>query len=181
VAQSVAPQSRVLYVDNDPLVMTHARALLTSSPEGATDYIEADLREPDAILAAPQLNETLDLSQPVALMLIAILHFIPGPGQAQPIVQQLMNRLPSGSYLAATHFTLDFMADDDKAAYRQMYEAGKSDIYPRDRDEFTALFNGLELVEPGIVLATDWRPQPDAEPVPDPSRISIWAAVARKP
>ena len=180
VAQRIAPEARVLYVDNDPLVMTHARALLTSTDQGRTDYIEADLRDPDMILDAPQLRDTLDLSQPVALMLIAILHFVPGDGQARPIVQRLIDQLPSGSYLAATHFTLDFMPAHEQATYRQMLDSGMSDIWPRDRAEFTALFDGLEMVDPGIVLVSDWRPDGAAEPV-DPSRISIWAGAARKP
>ena len=180
VAQGIAPETRVLYVDNDPLVMVHARALLTSSAEGATEYIEADLRDPEAVLSAPQLRETLDLAQPVALMLIAILHFIPGPGQAQPLVQRLMDELPSGSYLAATHFTLDFLPEHERTAYRQMLDSGKSDTWPRDRAEFTALCDGLELVDPGVALASEWRPDAGAEEM-DPSRVSIWAAVARKP
>ena len=170
----------MLYVDNDPLVMTHARALLTSTPEGVTDYIEADLRDPRSILEAPQLGATLDLSRPVAVMLIAILHFIPGPGQAKPIVERLIDELPSGSYLAATHFTLDFMPEHEQATYRQMLDSGMSDIWPRDRAEFTALFDGLDLVDPGISLVSEWRPEPGAVHV-DPSRISIWAGVARKP
>ncbi|MER7009570.1 SAM-dependent methyltransferase [Dactylosporangium sp. NPDC000555] len=180
VAQRIAPDSRVLYVDNDPLVMTHARALLTSNGEGVTNYIEADLRDPQAILSAPQLRNTLDLAQPVALMLIAILHFIPGPGEAWTIVKRLMDELPSGSYLAATHFTLDFMPEREKAAYRQMLDSGMSDVWPRDRAEFTALFDGLEVVDPGIVLVSQWRPEGASDPA-DPSRISIWAGVARKP
>ena len=180
VAQQIAPDSKVLYVDNDPLVMTHARALLTSTPQGATDYIEADLRDPEAILAAPQLRATLDLGQPVALMLIAILHFVPGPGQAKPLVDRLLSELPPGSYLAATHFTLDFMPAHEQATYRQMLDSGMSDIWPRDRTEFATLFDGLELVEPGISLVSQWRPRPDTPHV-DPSRISIWAGVARKP
>ena len=180
VAQRIAPDARVLYVDNDPLVMSHARALLTSTPEGITDYIEADLREPDTIMAAPQLRAALDLSRPVALMLVAVLHFVPGPDVARGLVRRLLDELPSGSYLAATHFTLDFMPAHEQAAYRQMLESGLSDIYPRDRAEFTALFDGLEMVDPGVVLVSDWRPDGDAEPV-DPSRISIWAAAARKP
>jgi hypothetical protein len=180
VAQRIAPDSRVLYVDNDPLVMTHARALLTSTPQGVTDYIEADLRDPDAILAAPQLRETVELSQPVALMLVAVLHFIPGPGAARPIVERLMNELPSGSYLAATHFTLDFMPEHEQATYRQMLDSGMSDIWPRDRAEFTALFDGLDIVDPGIVLVSEWRPDGNSEAA-DPSRISIWAGLGRKP
>ncbi|GAA3240502.1 SAM-dependent methyltransferase [Dactylosporangium siamense] len=180
VAQRVAPDSRVMYVDNDPLVMTHARALLTSTGEGVTDYIEADLRDPQAILAALRQRDTLDLSRPVALMLIAILHFIPGQGEARPIVRQLLDELPSGSYLAATHFTLDFMPEHEQNTYRQMLDSGMSDIWPRDRAEFTTLFDGLEMVDPGIVLVSKWRPQTDDDSV-DPSRISIWAGVARKP
>jgi S-adenosyl methyltransferase len=183
VAQRIAPECRVLYVDNDPLVMTHARALLTSTDEGRTDYIEADLRDPEAILAAPQLRSTLDVGRPVALMLVAILHFIEGPGQARALVKRLMDELPSGSYLAATHFTLDFMPPHEQATYRQMLDSGLTDIWPRDRDEFTALFEGLELVEPGIGLVSEWRPDAAAEAgeAVDPSRISIWAGVGRKP
>jgi hypothetical protein len=180
VAQRIAPDSRVLYVDNDPLVMAHARALLTSTDRGMTDYIEADLRDPEAILAAPQLRKTLDLAEPVAVMLVAILHFIPGAGQARPIVARLLDELPSGSYLAATHFTLDFMPEHEQATYRQMLDSGMSDIWPRDRAEFTALFDGLELADPGVVLISRWRPA-DGGDATDPSRISIWGGVGRKP
>ena len=180
VAQRIAPESRILYVDNDPLVMTHARALLTSAPEGRTAYVEADLRDPDSILGDPELPKTLDLSQPVALMLVAILHFVPGHGQAQPLVQRLMSALPSGSYLAATHFTLDFMPAEQGAEYRQMLDRGQADTWPRDRAEFAALFDGLDLVEPGIVPASEWRPEEGAD-LPDPRHVSIWAAVGRKP
>ena len=180
VAQRSAPQTRVLYVDNDPLVMSHARALLTSSPEGVTDYIEADLRDPQAILDAALERQVLDLSQPVALMLIAVLHFIPPEGQAHAIVRTLVDALPSGSYLAATHFTVDFMPPAEQARYQQLLDAGISDIWPRDQAAFTALFDGLELVDPGVELISRWRPDGQADST-DPSRISIWGAVARKP
>jgi hypothetical protein len=145
-----------------------------------TDYIEADLRDPDAILASPQLRDTLDLSQPVAVMLVAILHFIPGDGQARPLVARLMDALPSGSYLAATHFTLDFMPEHEQATYRQMLDSGMTDIWPRDRAEFTGLFDGLELVDPGVALISEWRSDGAANSV-DPSRIAIWGGVGRKP
>jgi hypothetical protein len=180
VAQRVAADCRVLYVDNDPLVMTHARALLTSTAEGVTDYIEADLRDPQVILAAPELRSTLDVTQPVAVMLVAVLHFIPGAGEARSIVEQLMDELPSGSCLAVTHFTLDFMPEHEQAVYRQLLESGVSDIWPRDHAEVSALFEGLELVDPGIVLVSRWRAEGPADEV-DPSRVSIWAGVARKP
>ncbi|GAA0464197.1 hypothetical protein Ade02nite_31110 [Paractinoplanes deccanensis] len=180
VAQRVAPESRIVYVDNDPLVMVHARALLNSSPEGRTAYIEADLNDPERILADPALEETLDLKQPVALMLIAVLHFIHGDGAAKPIVTRLLDALPSGSYLVATHATSDFGTPEQQALYRQLIEQGKSDVWTRPRDEFAALFDGLELIDPGVVPASEWRPDPGTE-IPARSDINVWTAVGRKP
>ena len=180
VAQRIAPESHVLYVDNDPLVMAHARALLTSRPEGKTGYLEADLREPGAILDSELLRDTLDLTRPVALMLVAILHFVPGEGAAGPLVRRLLDALPSGSYVAITNFTLDFMPPEMQEAYRQMQASGRSDVWPRDRAEFTALFDGTELVEPGVEVPNRWRPDVDTEQ-PDPRLISMWAGVGRKP
>jgi hypothetical protein len=180
VAQAVAPESKIVYVDNDPLVMVHARALLTSSPEGRTAYIESDLTDPEAILADPTLRATLDLSQPVGLMLIAVLHFVHGHGAARPIVQSLLDALPSGSYLVATHATQDFGSPEHRALYQQILEEGKSDVWTRPKEEFAALFDGLELVPPGVVPASEWRPEPGAE-IPARSDINVWAAVGRKP
>ncbi|MBB2947754.1 hypothetical protein FB565_007525 [Actinoplanes lutulentus] len=180
VAQRHAPDSRVVYVDNDPLVMVHARALLNSSPEGRTAYIEADLNDPESILANPTLSETLDLKQPVGLMLIAVLHFIHGHGSAQPIVRTLLDALPAGSYLVATHATSDFGTPEQQALYQQLIAQGKSDVWTRPHDEFAALFDGLELVEPGVVPASEWRPEPGAE-IPERSDINVWTAVGRKP
>jgi hypothetical protein len=182
VAQRIAPDSRVVYVDNDPMVMVHAQALLTSAPAGRTTYIEADLRDPAAILASPELRETLDLGRPVALMLVAILHFVPGEGAALPLVRELVDALPSGSYLAATHFTTDYMPAEERERYAGMLAAGRSDIWPRGRKEFEALFEGLELATPGVALATEWRPTGAASTDGvDASRISMLAAVGRKP
>ena len=182
VAQRITPDSHVVYVDNDPMVMAHAQALLTSAPAGRTTYIEADLREPAAILASPELRETLDLGKPVALMLVAILHFVPGEGAARPLVRELLDALPSGSYLAATHFTTDYMPAEERERYAGMLAAGRSDIWPRDRKEFEALFEGLELAPPGVALATEWRPAGAASTDgADASRISMLAAVGRKP
>jgi DNA-binding HxlR family transcriptional regulator len=180
IAQAVAPESRILYVDNDPLVLVTARALLTSSDEGLTNYLEADLRDPDTILNSPLLAATLDLSQPVALMLVAVLHFIHGRGAVQPIVKRLMNALPPGSYLVATHATQDFTEPEMAAGYRELLDGGRIDAWPRGREEFTALFNDLELVEPGIVPTSEWRPPPRT-PIPNPSDIGLWAGVGRKP
>jgi hypothetical protein len=176
----VAPDSRVVYVDNDPLVMVHARALLTSTPQGRTAYIQADLTDPESILADPQLRETLDMSRPVGLMLIAVLHFVRGHGAAQPIVRTLLDALPPGSYLAATHATSDFGTPEQQALYQRLIDEGKTDVWTRPRDEFAAIFDGLELVEPGVVPASEWRPD-DGEAIPARSDINVWTAVGRKP
>jgi hypothetical protein len=180
VAQSIVPDSRVVYVDNDPMVMAHARALLTSTPEGRTTYLEADLREPKQILADELLDETLVLSEPVALMLVAVLHFIPEAGSAQPIVETLMEALPSGSFLVATNATKDPLPPPTAAAYDAALAAGVTNIWPRDRAEFSDLFAGLTLVEPGVTIVSDWRPTDDASQRPDPAHVAMYGAVGRK-
>jgi hypothetical protein len=179
VAQQINPEARVVYVDNDPLVMAHARALLTSSPQGETAYLEADLNEPESILSDPLLARTLDLSRPVGLMLIAVLHFIPGRGRAQPIVDRLLAALPPGSYLVATNATSDFGSPEEAALYARLLEEGRADVWTRDKAEFTAIFDGLELVEPGVVPASEWRPEGDG-PLPDRKEINVWSGIGRK-
>ncbi|MDG4768373.1 SAM-dependent methyltransferase [Solwaraspora sp. WMMD406] len=181
IAQAIAPESRVVYVDNDPMVMVHARALLTSTPQGRTSYIEADLREPGEILHHPDLLATLDLSRPVGLMLVAVLHFLPGAGAAAPVVAELVDALPSGSYLAVTNATKDFLPAPIAAVYDKMLAAGQTDIWPRDRAEFAALFEGLDLVPPGIVPVSDWRTDDEPRPRPGASDVSMYGAVARIP
>jgi S-adenosyl methyltransferase len=181
VAQRVAPESRVVYVDNDPMVMAHARALLTSTAAGRTTYIEADLREPDRILADTDLLDTLDLSRPVALMLVAVLHFVPGEGSALPIVRGLLDALPSGSYLVATNSTKDFLPAEMAQAYDAALAAGVTNIWPRDRAEFTALFDGLELVDPGVTAVSEWRAASEPGPRPSAAQVAMYGGVARKP
>jgi len=180
VAQRVAPESRIVYIDNDPMVMAHARALLTSTPAGRTAYLEADLTDPDRILADPVLRQTLDLTRPVGLMLIAVLHFVHGHGAAKPIVQRLLDALPAGSYLVATHATPDFGTPEQQALYQQILDQGKTDVWIRPKAEFADIFDGLELVDPGVVPASEWRPAPGEE-IPDRSDINVWTAVGRKP
>src|ERR1700719_4702836 len=124
VAQGLVPSCRVVYVDNDPIVLAHARALLTSSPEGKTAYIHADLREPERILSDPVTRATLDFSQPVGLMLVAVLHFVPDEAQPRRIVDTLLDALPSGSYLVASHATSEYYADHGAAAARVYHERG---------------------------------------------------------
>jgi hypothetical protein len=181
--QQIAPEARVVYVDNDPIVLAHARALLTSTPEGATAYIDADLRDPERILSHPDLLRTIDLGQPVALMLVAILHFLPDPDQPYDVVRRLLEALPSGSYLAASHATYDHLpeqvAQESIAATRT--GGAHNVISLRSRAEFAGFFAGLELVDPGIVSIAQWRAE--REPLPRPSvvDVSMYGAVARKP
>jgi hypothetical protein len=170
VAQSVAPAARVVYVDNDPLVLTHARALLN---------IHADLREPRAILDDPATREVLDLSQPTALIMLATLHLIQDEDKPAEIIATLLDALPSGSYFAASHITMEHASAAISAGQSTMRSAGIS-AQARNSDEFARLaFSGLELVPPGVVLVSEWRPEDD-NPHPAPSEVNIYGGVARK-
>jgi hypothetical protein len=178
VAQAVVPTARVVYVDNDPIVLVHARALLTSSAEGATAYVDADLREPGKILADAELRRTLDLSQPVALMLGAILHFIPDGADPYGIVSELVDALPSGSYLVASHATGDYFSPQTIA---EIAAGRHGPFWPRTRAEFARFFDGLELLSPGIVSVAEWRADDEAQPRPTAADTAVHAAVARIP
>jgi hypothetical protein len=180
VAQEVAADSRIVYVDNDPLVLTHARALLTSSPQGRTAYIKADLRDPAAILGNPATTDVLDFSQPVALMLVAVLHFIPDEFNPGPIIASLMDALPSGSYLVASHLTGEHDRAGAVVGQRAYRDAGIP-LQLRDADEFAELaFTGLDLVPPGMVLVSEWR-RNVSEPPPTAAEVACYGGVARKP
>jgi hypothetical protein len=180
VAQRLEPSTKVVYVDNDPLVLTHARALLSSHPAGRTAYIDADLRDPETILDHPVVRGTLDFTRPVALMLVAILHFIPDSDDPGGLVAALMSALPPGSYLVSSHVTAELDPDaihGMEAAYRK----GGLWAGARTAGEFGRLFfGGLDLVDPGVVMITDWRPD-DAGPRPLASEVSSNGAVGRKP
>jgi hypothetical protein len=180
VAQAVTPQSRIVYVDNDPIVLVHARALLTSSPAGATAYIDADVRDPDRILADPSLRSTLDLTEPVGLVLVAIMHFVDDTEDPHAIVARLVGAMPSGSYLVMSHATYDPMPPDIVARLKAAIAGTGEKGGPRDRDQFARFFTGLELVEPGIVPIGEWRPTPGTE-VPHPAEVGVYGAVARIP
>jgi S-adenosyl methyltransferase len=179
VAQARAPAARVVYVDNDPIVLAHARALLVSAEEGATEYIQADLREPGKILGDPRLMRTLDLSQPVALLLFGTLHFIPEECDPYRLVATLMAALPAGSYLAAQHPSADSYPGgaSPAAAYSQAGIPYRN----RTREEFARFFTGLELVPPGIGLMSRWRADSEPQPRPPASAVGAYAALARKP
>jgi S-adenosyl methyltransferase len=175
IAQRVAPESRIVYVDNDPLVLVHARALLYSGPQGATDYVDADVREPDKILELAA--QTLDLTQPTALMLLGILGHVPDDDEARSIVQRFMAGLASGSYLV--HKDGTSTSEEMIEATRQYNESGAAPYVLRGPETTTRFFDGLELVEPGVVDVTRWRPEPDPSGVPAPAHAVC--GVGRKP
>lgn len=178
VAQQVAPETRVVYVDNDPIVLAHARALMISSEQGRSEYIHADMRQPEMILNHRTLREVLDLDQPVALTMIAILMLLQDADDPWRKVRVLMDALPSGSYVAITHPTGDFNPEAVKTAVASAVDSGMT-LVPRSRDEVARFFEGWELVEPGIVPVMAWQPD-DGEPA-DPHAAYYWAGVARKP
>ena len=154
VAQRAAPESRIVYVDYDPVVLTHAQALLTSSPEGKTDYIQADLRDTSTILAGAA--RTLDFTQPVAVILIAVLHFIGDAEDPYGAVTRLMDAVPSGSYLVMGHAASD-IAPEAAAELTERYNAMSSaTITPRNREQVARFYDGLEMVPPGLVPISDW-------------------------
>ncbi len=175
VAQRVAPEARIVYVDNDPVVLVHARALLTSTPEGATDYIDADLREPDKILQGAA--RTLDFTQPVAITLLGVVHHVTDTDQAHAIVQRLLDAVPSGSYLVISHTTSTVTGAAMEEAVRLWNEAGSVPIVIRSPKELAGFFERLELVEPGVVSTTRWRPDPGT----DRDEVDEYCAVGRKP
>jgi SAM-dependent methyltransferase len=179
IAQAVDPSCRVAYVDNDPMVMAHARALLSSTPQGRTAYIQADLKSPLDILTSDSVRSVIDFDQPVALMLVAVLHFLGDEDKPEAVLKTLLDALPPGSYLAASHITAEHEPKGIAAGQRLYREAGIQ-MQIRDSDEFASLaFSGLELVPPGVVLVTEWRPDSKA-PRPSPAEVSCYGGVARK-
>ncbi len=176
VAQSVAPTARIVYVDNDPVVLTHARALLTSDPAGATDYIDADLRDPRGILA--DAARLLDFSRPVAVMLMAVLQHLDGEDHPYRIVETLLQPLPPGSYLALSHPAKDINAEAMARMAESLNKMMAEKVTFRDNSAVARFFDGLELVDPGMVQASKWRPISDTEAA---SPAALWAGVARKP
>ncbi|MFF1678699.1 SAM-dependent methyltransferase [Streptomyces sp. NPDC058256] len=179
IAQQVAPDARVVYCDNDPIVLAHAAALLRSTDEGVTEYVQADVRDPGMILE--QAAKVLDFSRPVALSLVALLHFISDEDGAYELVDRLLAELPSGSYLMLSHASGEF--DEEKAATAtEMYRRRGLTMALRGREEIARFFDGLELVDPGVALVADWKPElgevvevEGDEPVPG------YSAVGRKP
>ena len=173
VAQEIAPDSRVVYVDYDPVVLAHARALLTSTPEGLTDYVDSDLRDVTKVLAAAA--RTLDFAKPVAVTVAMTLHAIPDDDDPYAIVARFMNAMPPGSYLSISHPASDIEPEKAADIANRLKPLSYQQYTPRTRAQVLRLFDGLELVEPGLVQVQLWRP---AIEVPD--TFSVWAGVARK-
>jgi hypothetical protein len=176
VAQAIAPESRVVYVDYDPVVMAHARALLESSEAGATEYIHADLRDAAAILE--QAGGLLDFSRPVAVTLLAILHVIPDADDPHAIVAKLMDAVPPGSYLAVSHAAADLFDPETGDTFKGVVNRNMQQQWtPRTREQVARFFAGTDLVEPGLVPVQEWRPEPGTE---RGGNSALWGAVGRK-
>jgi hypothetical protein len=176
VAQSTAPEARIVYVDNDPIVLLHAQALLTSSPEGAVAYLDADLRDPEKILG--KAAKTLDFGQPMAVLLLGILHSIGDQDDPYGIVRRLVQAMPGGSYLAVCHLTAGIYPELAEWAQALNERHIDAPLVLRDRAQVTSFFEGLELVEPGVVQLSKWRPRSEAESA---EAAALWGGVARKP
>jgi SAM-dependent methyltransferase len=178
VAQEVAPECAVVYADHDPLVLEYADALMLSAPEGRTAYVQADVRH-DSVIDSREVHETLDLERPVALSLLALLHFVPDGHGPQAIVRSMLDRLAPGSFLLLSHATADFDEDGHLEQVKKIYEDGGTPVQIRDKAEIEVFFDGLELIEPGLTPTHRWRPD-------EPSTITdaqafCYAGVARKP
>jgi hypothetical protein len=178
VAQHASPDSRIVYVDNDPVVLNHAQALLASAPEGACDYLDADMHEPGKILTAAA--RTLDFAKPVAVMMLGIMQFAGDDAEARAIISQLMAECPPGSFLAISHPASDIDSEQFGEATRRFNEAAPEAerMTLRDNATVAGLFSGLEFVPPGLVRITEWRPDSELQAA---SPGALWAGVARKP
>jgi len=176
VVQKEDPTSKIVYVDNDPIVLVHARALLTSTPQGATAYLDADLRDVDKILASPEVKNSLDVTRPVSISLIAVLQFIPDEDEAHRILDGLLEPFPAGSTLAISTVTAH---NPQAVAAAAAYRARGITAIERTDDEVTALFRGLDLLDPGVVLVNKWRPDAEAATIED-THVQMSGGVAVK-
>ncbi|MEU8363094.1 SAM-dependent methyltransferase [Nonomuraea sp. NPDC048882] len=160
IAQRAVPETRVAYVDNDPIVLVHGRALLTGDPAGATEMIEADLRQPQKILSDPAVREVLDFTRPVAVILAGILHFVTDDEDPYGVVEQLKAAVPSGSHLLLSHITMDFADNLSREEFTKPYDNSSAPMVPRSHDETLRFFEGWDLLDPGLVEVVTWRPDP---------------------
>jgi S-adenosyl methyltransferase len=175
VAQRVAPESRVVYVDNDPMVLAHARALLTSTADGKCSYIDADIRDPDKILA--DAAKVIDFNRPVAVVLMAVLQFVPDADDPYGLVRRLMAAVPGGSYLVISHPASDIQAAAMAGMATRLNKLMAQQVKPRSKAEVAAFFDGLDLVEPGVIRCPEWRPD---RPEDAAGKSTMWGGVAEK-
>jgi len=178
IAQQVDPHARVVYVDNDPIVLTHARALMAGMGKGRTEVLQADLRDPAGILATAEVRELLDLSRPVALVLAAVLHFLPDEDEPAKVVETLVDALAPGSHVILSHGTADFIPAEVRDRVTGVYSKATAPLVGRSRAQVAGFLDGLELLEPGVVTVPLWRPE--EEPPAGADRVSMYGAVARK-
>ena len=178
VAQETAPDSRVAYVDYDPVVLSHARALLANDRD--VTAVEGDLRAPEAILADAGVRQLIDFSQPVAVLLVAVLHFVTDADRPYDAVRTLVDALPPGSYLVLTHSTPDDVPDDVTEAMKNVYSNSSAQVAPRSFDDVAKFFDGMELIDPGLVNVRLWRPDSPLRPSRAPGRSLIYGGVALK-
>ena len=179
VAQQTAPEARIVYVDKDPVVLAHAHRLLESTPEGSTAFVLADLHDPDTILK--RAAETLDFSQPVGLILVAVLHFFPDESNPFGLVKYLVDAIPSGSHVVLSHLTDDFAPEVMARVVEHLNRSSSDPFVLRPRDEIARFVAGLELVEAGLVQVDEWLPDPDQPPPAGEWRPSFYSAVGLKP
>ena len=182
IVQAVDPTSRVAYVDNDPLVAAHARALLNGTAEGKTQFVLGDLRRPQPILHDDDLRATLNLDQPVAVLVVAVLHFITDTEHPYQAVRDILAAMPTGSYLALSHGTYDLIPTDLLPAVRAAAEnSTQGTLHARTYEEVTAFADGLHLIEPGVVPVVDWHPDREPKPEATPAQSACYGFLARKP
>ncbi|MFL6128770.1 MAG: SAM-dependent methyltransferase [Mycobacteriales bacterium] len=178
IAQRATPGARVVYVDNDPVAVEHSRAILAGDER--TAVVHADLRDPDSVLADPALTGLLDLDRPVAVLMVAVLHFVPEEADPAGLVARFRDATPAGSYLAVSHATAG-ERPDRAAEHRGLYQRTATPMTMRTRAQIARLFDGYELVDPGLVYLPEWRPEPGGPAVENPERFTGLAGVGRKP
>jgi hypothetical protein len=178
VAQRVAPDARVVYVDNDPVAVEHSRAILTG--DDRTAVVHADLRDPDSMLTDPAVRDLLDSEGPTAVLMVAVLHFIPDDADPAALVARLRDAVPSGSYLALSHATAGEQVDR-AAEHRSLYQRTATPMTMRNREQVQRFFDGYDLVEPGVVYLPQWRPDAGTTGTDRPERMTGLAGVGRKP
>ncbi|MFI6316750.1 SAM-dependent methyltransferase [Nonomuraea sp. NPDC050556] len=182
IAQQVNPDARVVYVDNDPIVLVHGRALLSGSPTGMTTVIEADLRQPDTILLDPEVRKVIDFDRPVAIVMAGVLHFVSDEEGCYGLVEQFKAAVPAGSHLLLSHITLDFAPQVSKEEFTKPYDRSSAPMVPRTHAEVERFYEGWRLVEPGVVEVVHWRPEDEGQgAIPGGGHAWAYGGLAVKP